>query len=91
MSVGIIECYVRAKWMVLYFRLKNDKFWIEQDMTEDGIANRLLSDGVPKEDIVLAFHEPAMWQYTEFATAGKKLTPNDYNRTHFRPAHDHCL
>lgn len=59
----------RAKWMVLYFRLKNGKFWIEQDMTEDGIATRLLEAGVPKEDIVLAFHEPEMRQYTEFAAA----------------------
>jgi hypothetical protein len=29
----------------------------------------LLEAGVPKEDIVLAFHEPEMRQYTEFAVA----------------------
>ncbi|WP_308796224.1 element excision factor XisI family protein [Tolypothrix sp. FACHB-123] len=31
------------------------------------MANDLVSAGVPKEDIVLAFHEPKMWQYTDFA------------------------
>ncbi len=59
----------RAKWMIVYFRLKNEKFWIEQDMTEKGIANELLDAGVPREDIVLAFHEPEMRPLTEFAIA----------------------
>lgn len=37
--------------------------------TEEGIANELLRKGVPKEDIVLAFHPPDVRKYTEFATA----------------------
>ena len=45
------------------------KFWIEEDWTEDGIAADLVRAGVPKEDIVLAFHEPGMGQYTDFAAA----------------------
>lgn len=57
----------RAKWMNFYFRLKNGKFWIEFDLTEAGIANDLLEAGVPREDIVLAFHEPEMRPLTEFA------------------------
>jgi len=51
----------------VYIRLKNDKIYIEEDWTEEGIANDLLREGVSKEDIVLAFHEPSMRQYTEFA------------------------
>jgi len=51
----------------LYVRLKNDKIYIEEDWTEEGIATDLLREGVPKEDIVLAFHEPSVRQYTEFA------------------------
>ncbi|MEZ4861109.1 MAG: element excision factor XisI family protein [Caldilineaceae bacterium] len=50
-------------------RLHNDKFYIEVDGTEQGIATDLLEAGVPKEDIVLAFHHPAMRPYTEFAVA----------------------
>lgn len=50
-------------------RIRNGKFWIEEDWTEDGIATDLVAAGVPKEDIVLAFQEPEMRAYTEFAAA----------------------
>ena len=53
----------------LYIRLHEGKFWIEIDWTEEGIAADLLAAGVPKEDIVLAFHHPSMRQFTEFAVA----------------------
>jgi hypothetical protein len=53
----------------VYVRLKDGKIRIEDDMTEVGIANELIEAGVPKEDIVLAFHAPEMRQYTEFAAA----------------------
>ncbi len=52
-----------------YVRVKDGKIWIEDDMTEVGIANELIEAGVPKEDIVLAFHAPELRQYTEFAAA----------------------
>ena len=55
--------------ITLYVRLQNGKFWIEEDMTEDGIATDLLTAGVPKEDIVLAFQPPDVRRFTEFATA----------------------
>ncbi|MGI2904577.1 element excision factor XisI family protein [Tolypothrix sp. VBCCA 56010] len=42
---------------------------IEEDRTENGIATDIVRAGVPKEDIVLAFHEPNMRQYTDFAVA----------------------
>ncbi|MEA5560934.1 element excision factor XisI family protein, partial [Planktothrix agardhii] len=47
----------------------NDKIYIEEDWTEEGIANELLTEGVPKEDIVLAFHDPETRKLTEFAIA----------------------
>lgn len=53
----------------LYVRLRDGKFYIEIDWTEQGIATDLLAAAVPKEDIVLAFHHPAMRPYTEFAIA----------------------
>jgi hypothetical protein len=55
--------------MTVYVRIQDSKFWIEEDWTEDGIATDLVLSGVPKEDIVLAFHEPKMRQYTDFAVA----------------------
>lgn len=42
----------------VYGRVRDGKFWIEEDCTEDGIATDLVRAGGLKEDIVLAFHEP---------------------------------
>ena len=52
---------------VLHLDIKNGKIWIQQNGTEIGIADELVKLGVPKEDIVLAFHEPLMRQYIGFA------------------------
>ncbi|MCG6137968.1 MAG: XisI protein [Nostoc sp. LLA-1] len=38
---------------------------IKRILTE--YTNDLVCAGVPKQDIVLAFHEPQMRQYTDFA------------------------
>lgn len=53
----------------VYVRIRNGKFWIEEDWTEEGIATHLLEAGVPNEDIVLAFQPPEMRPHTEFAIA----------------------
>lgn len=53
----------------VYIRLKHGKIWIEDDMTEVGVANELIEAGAPKEDIALAFHTPEMRRYTGFAAA----------------------
>ncbi len=53
----------------LHVMLRNYKIWIEEDMTEEGIATYFLEHGVPREDIVLGFQPPEMRQYTEFAVA----------------------
>jgi XisI protein len=59
--------YTRILGCVLYLSIKNGKIWIQHDGTEDGIADGLVALGVPKEDIVLAFHAPSMRPYTGFA------------------------
>ena len=51
---------------VLHLDIKNDKIWIQHDGTEVGIANKLVEMGVLKADIVLAFHEPFVRQFTGF-------------------------
>jgi len=53
----------------IYVRLYNNKIYIEEDWTQDGITPSLIEAGIPKEDIVLAFHPPEMRQYTDFAVA----------------------
>ncbi|MFM7363561.1 MAG: XisI protein, partial [Cuspidothrix sp.] len=52
---------------VLHLDVKKEKIWIQYNGTEIDIADELVKLGVPKEDIVLAFHEPLMRQYTGFA------------------------
>ena len=53
----------------LHIDIKNEKIWIQQDWSEEGIATELLELGIPKEDIVLAFHAPYKRPYTGFAIA----------------------
>jgi|LakMenEpi03Aug12_release.lakeMendotaPanAssembly.Ray.scaffolds.fasta_scaffold909619_1 hypothetical protein len=53
----------------LYVRLHNGKIWVETDWIEEGITEKLLAAGVPKEAIVLAFQHPSMRPLTEFAVA----------------------
>ncbi|MDJ1185160.1 XisI protein [Roseofilum casamattae] len=59
----------RIKAVSIYVRIKNEKIYLEEDWTEEGIATELLREGVPKEDIVLAFYAPEKRKYTEFAIA----------------------
>lgn len=68
MSLGWAEDR-RVRRAILHVRLRNGTFWIEEDWTENGLATDLLQAGVPKEDIVLAFHPPERRTWTEFAVA----------------------
>jgi hypothetical protein len=52
---------------VVHLDIKDGKIWIQHDGTEVGVANQLVEMGVPKQDIVLAFHEPEVRQFTDFA------------------------
>lgn len=57
----------RIKSVMIHIRLKDNKIWIEEDWTEDGVATDLLHSGIAREEIVLAFHPPRLRQYTDFA------------------------
>jgi XisI protein len=57
----------RSYGCILHLDIKGGKIWIQHDGTEDGITDALVELGVPKQDIVLAFHTPSMRKYTEFA------------------------
>jgi hypothetical protein len=54
---------------VLHIDIKNGKIWIQHDGTEDGIANEFVALGVPKEDIVLAYHIQYRRKHTGFAVS----------------------
>ncbi len=57
----------RVQKTALHFRIKDGKIWIEADETDEGLANALVRAGVPRHDIVLAFHAPELRRYSEFA------------------------
>ena len=57
----------RVYGVVLHVDIIEGKFWVQQDGTEVGIANKLVEQGVPKQDIVLGFDPPKLRHYTEFA------------------------
>jgi len=59
--------FKRIPYTWVHVELRDGKFWIQQDGTQDGIAVDLMSAGVPKERIVLAFHHPSRCKDTEFA------------------------
>lgn len=53
--------------VVIHIAIRNNKFWIEQDRTEEGIAVYLERLGVPKSQIVLGFYPLEHRQHTEYA------------------------
>ncbi|MBC8445595.1 MAG: XisI protein [Chloroflexi bacterium] len=59
----------RFRGTTLYLRLRDGKIWVEEDWLENGIVKDLLAAGIPRQDIVLAFHHPDMRPFTDFAVA----------------------
>ena len=59
----------RLKYTHIHIRIKNQKIYIEEDWTEEGIATELVNLGVNSSEIVLAFQPPDVRKFTEFAIA----------------------
>lgn len=59
----------RFRYTDLHISITNGKVWIEEDMTEDGIANALVEAGIPQNAIVLGFQPPYVREQMAFAVA----------------------
>jgi len=59
----------RIHGSVLHIDIRNGKVWIQHDGTEEGVADRLVAAGIPRDKIVLAFKAPSIRPHTGFATA----------------------
>lgn len=59
----------RIHGCVVHIDIIDGLIWIQRDGTEDGIAIELEQEGVPKDKIVLGFHEPDVRQHTGYAVA----------------------
>jgi hypothetical protein len=54
---------------LIHIEIVNNKIWIQQDGTEAGIANELVQQGIPPQQIVLAFKAPERREITDFAVS----------------------
>ncbi len=59
----------RIHGCLIHIDIIDDKVWVQRDGTEDGITNKLVAAGIPKDKIVLGFHTPDVRPHTEFAVA----------------------
>ncbi|MGB5969224.1 MAG: XisI protein [Spirulinaceae cyanobacterium] len=66
MTIGWREDF-KVHGCVVHLEVIDNKVWIHRDGLEDGIADDLVRAGIPKNQIVLAFHPPNIRPYTEFA------------------------
>ncbi|OCQ98713.1 fatty-acid oxidation protein subunit alpha [Nostoc sp. MBR 210] len=66
-NLGWKNSSTRIYGCVLHVDIIDGKIWVQHDGTEDAIADQLVAKGVPKQDIVLAYHAPYVRKYTEFA------------------------
>ena len=53
----------------LHVDVFNNRVWIQHDGTNLRLADMLVREGVPKQNIVLAFHPADLRQFTDFAVA----------------------
>lgn len=51
---------------VIHLDIIDGKVWVQCDNTNRPVAEDLVEGGIPKEDIVLAFHPPRLWKHTGF-------------------------
>ncbi|BAZ16551.1 fdxN element excision controlling factor protein XisI [Calothrix sp. NIES-4071] len=51
---------------IMHLDIKNEKIWIQENITEVDVAKELIEMGVPKSDVVIGFHPPEARQLTEF-------------------------
>ncbi len=55
--------------VIFHFDIKDRKIWVQQNASDYDIIGDIEDRGVPKSDIVLAFHSPNMRPYTDYAVA----------------------
>ncbi len=55
----IYACYI-------HLDIKNDKIWIQHNMTEIDLGQELVDQGVPAADIILGLHPPYKRPYTNY-------------------------
>ena len=63
------EEYNRIYNCFIHIDIKDGKIWIQENMTENDLAQELVEMGVNKEDIILGLHPPYKRPYTGYGVA----------------------
>jgi hypothetical protein len=56
----------RVHGVVIHVDIIDGKIWIQYDGTDHPVAEELVAAGIPREDIILAFHPPELRQHTGY-------------------------
>ncbi|MFM7427417.1 MAG: XisI protein [Elainella sp.] len=59
----------RIHSLIFDAEIRDSKIWLHHDGLDHGITDELVAAGVPKDQIVLAFHPPHVRQHTGYAIA----------------------
>lgn len=59
----------RIHFCVFHLDIRNNKIYVQEDATDFDLVGELESNGIPKEDIVLAFQAPYKRPYSGYAVA----------------------
>ena len=54
--------------VLFHFDIIGEKIWVQRNISDYDIIGDIEMAGVPKSDIVLAFHAPELRHYTEYAS-----------------------
>ena len=57
----------RVHSCLVHLDIIEGKVWVQRDDTEYGVTVDLVAAGIPKEHIVLGFHQPEVRPYTGYA------------------------
>lgn len=57
----------RVHGSVVHIDIIGGKIWVQYDGTSRPIAEELVAAGIPKDEIVLAFHPASVRPYTDYA------------------------
>jgi hypothetical protein len=57
----------RIHSLVFHAEIRSGKLWIHHDGIDRGITEDLVAAGIPKDQIVLAFHSPEIRPHTGYA------------------------
>ncbi len=61
--------YERIYASYIHIDIKDNKIWIQHNMTESDLGQELVNKGVPPEDIILGLHPPYKRPYTNYGVA----------------------